>query len=87
MATLADILGDGDLFVLGRSLLRIVSQSAAARRASALGGLLLTVVPPRGALAITGCTFLASALLLRFGTRDARAGARADGDGGAADVR
>lgn len=28
MATLADILGDGDLFVLGRSLLRIVSQGA-----------------------------------------------------------
>ncbi len=28
MAALTDILGEGDLYVLGRSLLRIVSQSA-----------------------------------------------------------
>ncbi len=67
-ATLADILGDGDLFVLGRSLLRIVSQTAVIT-GFGLGGLLLAVVPPRGALAITCGTFLGSALLLRFGTR------------------
>ncbi|MFG2643423.1 MFS transporter [Streptomyces sp. NPDC048370] len=67
-ATLADILGEGDLFVLGRSLLRIVSQSALLT-GFAVGGLLLTVVPPRGAIAITAATFLASALLLRLGTR------------------
>ncbi|MFE6130982.1 MFS transporter [Streptomyces sp. NPDC056437] len=67
-ATLADILGDGDLFVLGRSLLRIVSQSAVLT-GFGLGGLLLAVVPPRGALAVTCCTFLGSALLLRFGTK------------------
>ncbi|MDT9689787.1 MFS transporter [Streptomyces sp. P9(2023)] len=68
MATLADILGDGDLFVLGRSLLRIVSQSALLT-GFAVGGLLLTAVPPRGAIAITAVTFLASAALLRLGTR------------------
>ncbi len=75
MATLTDILGDGDLFVLGRSLLRIVSQSAVLV-GFGLGGLLLTVVAPRGALAVTLGTFLASALLLRLGTRrrPARAG-------------
>ncbi|MEU4063639.1 MFS transporter [Streptomyces wedmorensis] len=75
MATLADILGEGDLFVLGRSLLRIVSQSALLT-GFAVGGVLLTAVPPRGALAVTATTFVVSALLLRFGTvrRPARAG-------------
>ncbi|MGW7205462.1 MFS transporter [Streptomyces sp. NPDC054837] len=76
MATLADILGDGDLFVLGRSLLRIVSQSALLV-GYGVGGLLLTVVAPRHALLITVATFCVSAVLLRFGTRrrPARAGA------------
>ncbi|WP_405806000.1 MFS transporter [Streptomyces sp. NBC_00210] len=74
-ATLADILGNGDRFVLGRSLLRIVSQSAVLT-GFGLGGLLLAVVSPRGALGITACTFAGSALLLRFGTkrRPARGG-------------
>ncbi|MEV4424532.1 MFS transporter [Streptomyces sp. R-07] len=76
MATLADILGEGDLFVLGRSLLRIVSQSALLTGFAA-GGVLLTLVPPRGALAVTTTTFLVSALLLRLGT--ARRPARASG--------
>ncbi|MFB6842752.1 MFS transporter [Streptomyces sp. NPDC056361] len=76
MATLADILGEGDLFVLGRSLLRIVSQSALLT-GFAVGGVLLTAVPPRGALAVTAATFVVSALLLRLGTvrRPARAAA------------
>ncbi|MFD9241344.1 MFS transporter [Streptomyces sp. NPDC059556] len=80
MATLADILGEGDLFVLGRSLLRIVSQSALLT-GFAVGGVLLTVVPPRGALAVTAGTFLVSALLLRLGTarRPARGSGAADG--------
>ncbi|TLS41002.1 MFS transporter [Streptomyces montanus] len=75
MATLTEILGDGDQFVLGRSLLRIVSQSAVLV-GFGLGGVLLTFVSPRGALVITLGTFLASALLLRCGTRrrPARAG-------------
>ncbi|WP_369391898.1 MFS transporter [Streptomyces sp. CG1] len=68
MATLADVLGDGDLFVLGRSLLRIVAQSALLV-GYGLGGLLLTAVSPRHALLITVGTFLASATLLRYGTR------------------
>ncbi|MHC3475276.1 MFS transporter [Streptomyces sp. 7R007] len=68
MATLADILGDGELFVLGRSLLRIVSQSALLA-GYGLGGVLLMAVSPRHALLITVATFLASAVLLRFGTR------------------
>ncbi|WP_432155816.1 MFS transporter [Streptomyces sp. bgisy153] len=79
MATLADILGDGDLFVLGRSLLRITAQSALLV-GFGLGGLLLTVASPRQALLITVGTFLASAVLLRLGTR--RRPARAH-DGGA----
>ncbi|MGW3209979.1 MFS transporter [Streptomyces sp. NPDC001135] len=75
MATLADFLGDGDLFVLGRSLLRIVAQSALLV-GYGLGGLLLTAVSPRHALLITVGTFLASALLLRYGTRHRPARAR-----------
>ncbi|MGW2683821.1 MFS transporter [Streptomyces sp. NPDC001414] len=68
MATLSDILGGGDLFVLGRSLLRIVAQSALLV-GYGLGGLLLAVLTPRHALVITVGTFLASAALLRLGTR------------------
>ncbi|MEV7842706.1 MFS transporter [Streptomyces cyaneofuscatus] len=75
MAALTDILGDGDLYVLGRSLLRIVSQSAMLIGFGA-GGVLLTVLSPRGAITVTVVTFLCSAALLRFGIRDrpARAG-------------
>ncbi|MEI7034725.1 MFS transporter [Streptomyces pratensis] len=76
MAALTDILGEGDLYVLGRSLLRIVSQSALLVGFGA-GGVLLTVLSPRGAIGVTVVTFLCSAALLRLGTRDrpARAGA------------
>ncbi|NGO76146.1 MFS transporter [Streptomyces sp. YC504] len=68
MAALTDILGEGDLYVLGRSILRIVSQSAQLA-GFGVGGVLLTVVSPRGAITLTLGTFLASALLLRFGTK------------------
>lgn len=78
MATLSDILGEGDLFVLGRSLLRIVSQSALLA-GYGCGGLLLMVVPPRHALLITVGTFLASGVILRFGTRHRPARARPGG--------
>ncbi|MGW7460019.1 MFS transporter [Streptomyces sp. NPDC054797] len=67
-ASLADIVGTGDAFVLGRSLLRMVAQSAQLV-GFGLGGLLLAVVAPRGAIAITAAGFLGSALLLRLGTR------------------
>ncbi|GGR66773.1 MFS transporter [Streptomyces aureoverticillatus] len=80
MATLTDVLGDGDLFVLGRSLLRMVSQSAVLV-GFGLGGVLLTVVSPRGALVITVVTFAASALLLRCGTKR-RPARRGSGPGG-----
>ncbi|MFE2942647.1 MFS transporter [Streptomyces sp. NPDC059255] len=69
MAALTDILGEGDLYVLGRSLLRIVSQSAQLA-GFGLGGVLLAVVPARGAICVTAVTFLCSAALLRFGTAD-----------------
>ncbi|WP_328632375.1 MFS transporter [Streptomyces sp. NBC_00356] len=78
MATLTDVLGDGDLFVLGRSLLRIVSQSAVLV-GFGLGGVLLTVVSPRGALTVTVVTFLCSATLLRLGTK-ARPARQREGD-------
>ncbi|MEV7867640.1 MFS transporter [Streptomyces sp. NPDC088124] len=82
MAALTDILGEGDLYVLGRSLLRIVSQSAQLA-GFGLGGVLLAVVPARGAICVTAVTFLCSAALLRFGTADrpARATPRS-GDAG-----
>ncbi|MEV7281214.1 MFS transporter [Streptomyces sp. NPDC093111] len=82
IATLADILGEGELFVLGRSLLRIVSQSALLA-GFGVGGVLLTVLTPRGAIAVTAATFLASAVLLRLGTarRPARAPERREGIG------
>ncbi|MFJ2418418.1 MFS transporter [Streptomyces brevispora] len=69
MAALTDILGADDLYVLGRSLLRIVSQSAQLV-GFGVGGLLLAVVSPRGAMTITVATFLCSAALLRLGTRN-----------------
>ncbi|MGY5013793.1 MFS transporter [Streptomyces sp. 900105755] len=81
MATLSDILGGGDLFVLGRSLLRIVAQSALLV-GYGLGGLLLAVLSPRHALLITVGTFVASAALLRLGTRRRPARARARERGG-----
>ncbi|AGJ57347.1 MFS transporter [Streptomyces sp. NPDC053741] len=68
-AALTDILGDGDLYVLGRSLLRMVSQSAMLIGFGA-GGMLLTVLSPRGAITVTVLTFLCSAVLLRLGTLD-----------------
>ncbi|MFE4451487.1 MFS transporter [Streptomyces sp. NPDC056796] len=80
-AALTDILGEGDLYVLGRSLLRLVSQSAMLVGFGA-GGVLLTVLSPRGAISVTVVTFLCSAALLRFGTRDRPA--RAGGDAGGA---
>lgn len=82
IATLTDVLGEGELFVLGRSLLRIVSQGALLA-GFGVGGLLLTALTPRGAIAVTAATFLASALLLRFGTarRPARAPERREGIG------
>jgi MFS family permease len=67
-ASLADIL-EGDLYILGRSLVRIVSQTSQIV-GFGMSGLVLIWLSPRGALTVTVCTFLCSALLLRFGTLD-----------------
>jgi MFS family permease len=67
-ASLADIL-PADLYILGRSLVRIVSQTAQVI-GYGLGGLALVWLPPRAALGVSAITFITSALLLRLGTRD-----------------
>ncbi|EFL23155.1 putative integral membrane protein [Streptomyces himastatinicus ATCC 53653] len=78
-ATLGDIVGEGDLFVLGRSVIRITAQSAQLA-GFAVGGLLLTAVSPRTVLVIMAAALCCSALLLRFGTRH-RPARRTSGDG------
>ncbi|UJB44040.1 MFS transporter [Streptomyces sp. A1-5] len=83
--TLGDILGEGEPFVLGRSLIRIVNQGAQLAGFAA-GGLLLTAVTPGAVLGITAATFTTSALLLRLGTaaRPARGGRMTAGRAGGA---
>ncbi|MFI6908242.1 MFS transporter [Nonomuraea sp. NPDC050394] len=66
-ATLGDILGEGELFVLGRSVIRIVGQSGQLV-GFGMGGLLLGIASARAVLVVTVVTFLGSALLLRLGT-------------------
>ncbi|MDJ1138389.1 MFS transporter, partial [Streptomyces iconiensis] len=66
-ASLGAIL-EGDAFVLGRSLLRVVAQGAQVA-GYAVTGLLLVWITPREALVITVAGFLGSALILRMGTR------------------
>jgi hypothetical protein len=74
-ALLPEVLAPGPRYVLGRALLRMVAQSAQIV-GYGLGGLLLAVLSPRGALAVDAASFAASAAVLRFGTaaRLARAG-------------
>ncbi|MFI0939762.1 MFS transporter [Streptomyces sp. NPDC021020] len=67
-ASLADIL-QGERYVLGRSLVRIVAQGSQIV-GFGVGGLLLVWLTPRSALLVTAATFAGSALLLRLGTRD-----------------
>jgi MFS family permease len=66
-ATLRDVLTEG-AFVPGRSLIRLVSQGAQLAGFS-VGGILLTVVTPRGLLVGDAASFGLAALLLRLGTR------------------
>jgi len=78
-AVLPDVLPPGPGYILGRSMMRMVAQSAQIVGYGA-GGLLLTVVSPRGALAFDAVSFFASAVLLRGGmarrpARPGRAGA------------
>ena len=67
-ASLPDVLG-GEGFALGRSLLRMVAQTSQIW-GFALGALLLAVLSPRPLLLLDAASFLASAVLLRLGTRE-----------------
>lgn len=67
-ASLPDVLG-GQGFALGRSLLRMVAQSSQVG-GFALGGVLLTTLSPRSLLLLDAASFMASAVLLRLGTRE-----------------
>jgi MFS family permease len=77
-AVLPDVLPPGPGYVLGRSMMRMVAQSAQIV-GYGVGGLLLTIVPPRGALALDAFSFAVSAAVLRFGT--SRRAARTSGAG------
>jgi predicted MFS family arabinose efflux permease len=67
-ASLPEVLG-GEGFALGRSLLRMVAQTSQVG-GFALGGLLLAVLSPRPLLLLDTASFLASAVLLRVGTKE-----------------
>ncbi len=64
---LPEILPPGPRYVLGRALMRLVAQSAQIV-GYGVGGLLLAILSPRGALAADALSFVASGLVLRFGT-------------------
>ncbi|GLY93427.1 MFS transporter [Actinoplanes sp. NBRC 103695] len=67
-AVLPDLL-EGDRFVLGRSLFTLVSAGMQVAGA-AVGGVLLAVAGPDGALWLAAASCVASALVSRFGMRD-----------------
>ncbi|MHB1596848.1 MAG: MFS transporter [Streptosporangiaceae bacterium] len=67
-ALLPEILPPGPRYILGRSMMRMVAQSAQIV-GYGLGGLLLAVLSARAALAADAASFAASALLLRLGVR------------------
>jgi hypothetical protein len=66
-ASLTEIL-PGPGYVLGRSVIRLIGQGAQIGGFAA-AGLLLLVMPAQAALLLDAATLLASAALLRFGTR------------------
>jgi predicted MFS family arabinose efflux permease len=67
-ASLPEVLG-GEGFALGRSLLRMVAQTSQVG-GFALGGVLLAVLSPRSLLLLDAASFVASAVLLRVGTKE-----------------
>jgi predicted MFS family arabinose efflux permease len=77
-SVLPQVLSPGPDYVLARSMLRIVAQSAQIAGYGA-GGLLLAFLAPRGALAFDAASFAASGLLLRIGLRHRPARAAAAG--------
>ncbi len=66
-AVMPEVLPPGPRYILGRALMRMVAQSAQIV-GYGVGGLLLAILSPRGALVADALSFAASALLLRFGT-------------------
>jgi hypothetical protein len=68
-----------DAYIAGRSLFRIVAQSAQVV-GNATGGLLIALTSPRGALALDCLSFLGSVVIVRLGTKS-RASLAGDGDG------
>ena len=65
-AVLPDVLPPGPGYILGRSMMRMVAQSAQIVGFGA-GGLLLALASPRGALGFDAASFAGSAVLLRWG--------------------
>ncbi|HYB88924.1 MAG TPA: MFS transporter [Streptosporangiaceae bacterium] len=76
-AVLPEVLPPGPRYVLGRALMRMVAMSAQIA-GFGVGGLLLAVVSPQGALVADALSFVASGLVLRFGiaARPGRAAGR-----------
>jgi MFS family permease len=67
-ALMPEVLPPGPRYILGRALMRMVAQSAQIV-GYGVGGLLLAILSPRGALVADAASFAASALLLRLGTK------------------
>ena len=66
--TLLAVVLPAGAFIAGRSLFRIVAQSAQVV-GNAAGGLLIALTSPRGALVLDAASFLGSALVVRLATR------------------
>lgn len=64
---LPEVLGDGNGYVLGRSLIRIMGQTSQIS-SYAIGGVLLLVLTPSALLLADAVTFVLSAILIRVGT-------------------
>lgn len=79
-ALLPAMLGDGEGFVLGRSVLRLISQTSQIL-GLAVGGALLLLIAPQAALLVVAATCAASALLIRIGLRRYPGNAPAGQDG------
>lgn len=67
-ALLPALLGDGEGFVLGRSVLRLISQTSQILGLAG-GGALLLLTTPRAALLVVAATCAGSAILIRTGLR------------------
>ena len=65
------MLGEGEGFVLGRSVLRLIAQTSQIL-GLAVGGALLLVIAPHVAVVVVAATCAASALLIRWGILDHR---------------